>query len=304
MTLADRPLVGKRIGLLGKGGSGKSTVAITLARALRQRGYDVCLLDADSTNMGAHLALGIGHAPKPLLDYFGGMAFSGGSVTCPVDDPTPLLNAEIDLDQLPSAYYAQDIRGIFLLIAGKIGELGPGAGCDGPIAKIARDLRVHHGGQSPVTVLDFKAGFEDTARGVFTGLDWLVAVVDPTTASIHIAVHLRDMLSKLRQGIPPATEHLHDPELVALANRLFRSSRVKGLLAVLNRVRDVQEEAFLTQALLDRDIRPIACLSERPEIREAWLHGSTFPDGHHQDEVKALIDALESGEGSAASNGA
>ena len=52
-------------------------------------------------------------------------------------------------------------------------------------------------GAEPVTLVDFKAGFEDSARGVLTGLDWAVVVVDPTTASLHMAVHLKRMVRKI-----------------------------------------------------------------------------------------------------------
>jgi CO dehydrogenase maturation factor len=296
--------MGMRIGLLGKGGSGKSTVAILLAKALGQRDYPVCLLDADSTNIGTHLALGLQGPPQPLLDYFGGMVFSGGLVTCPVDDPTPLEGAEIDLETLPAAFHAQGRHGVHLLTAGKIGELGPGAGCDGPIAKIARDLRVRCGDHLPVTIVDFKAGFEDTARGVFTGLDWLVTVIDPTTASIHIAVHLKELLHKLKAGAPPATEHLEDPHLVALAHRFLESSQVMGVLAVLNKVRGSEEESFLRQALRTRGIEVLASLPENPEIREAWLRGRPLPEGYDQHEIGALISALERRQSLSARKGA
>jgi len=46
------PLNGKRIGLFGKGGAGNSTVIVLLDRALCEYGYSVCVLDADSTNIG------------------------------------------------------------------------------------------------------------------------------------------------------------------------------------------------------------------------------------------------------------
>jgi len=136
----EKPLSGTRIGIFGKGGSGKSTITVLLARTLRDRGYHVCLLDADSTNIGLAKALGFEKSPMPLMDFFGGMVFSGGVVTCPVDDPTPLAGAEVHLETLPDRYFVQD-NGITLLIAGKIGDKGPGAGCDGPVSKIARDLR-------------------------------------------------------------------------------------------------------------------------------------------------------------------
>ena len=63
MTETTRQLAERRIGVFGKGGSGKSTVTVLLARALVARGYDVCVLDADSTNVGLHRALGLNESP-------------------------------------------------------------------------------------------------------------------------------------------------------------------------------------------------------------------------------------------------
>ena len=178
----EKSLTGKRIGIFGKGGSGKSTVAVLLAKALNNAGYSVAVLDADSTNVGLPQALGA-MPPAPLLDYYGGMVFSGGLVTCPVDDPTPLAGADLDLDDLPPAYQGHSANGIDLFVAGKIGDKGPGAGCDGPIAKIARDFRPRYTGEAPVTLVDFKAGFEDSARGNIVSLDRIIVVIDPTTVA-------------------------------------------------------------------------------------------------------------------------
>jgi energy-coupling factor transporter ATP-binding protein EcfA2 len=90
MTERSHPLASTRLGVLGKSGSGKSTVLVLLARTLRRWRYDVTVVDADSTNVGLHLALDLDQPPASLLDQDGGMMFSGGMVPCPVDDPTPL----------------------------------------------------------------------------------------------------------------------------------------------------------------------------------------------------------------------
>ena len=86
----EQALNGKRIGIFGKGGSGKSSVTVLLAKALKKSGYDVSVLDADSTNVGLAQALGIEKPPAPLLDYFG-----GGAVTYPMDDPMPLIRVDL-----------------------------------------------------------------------------------------------------------------------------------------------------------------------------------------------------------------
>jgi CO dehydrogenase nickel-insertion accessory protein CooC1 len=75
----------------------------------------------------------------------------------------------------PPGHRSRTEEGIHFLVLGKMGHREPGAGCDGPIAKIARDLRVQTTSAVCVSVVDFKAGFEDPARGSSrgsTGRSW------------------------------------------------------------------------------------------------------------------------------------
>jgi CO dehydrogenase nickel-insertion accessory protein CooC1 len=244
--------------------------------------------------VGLAEALGADPPPKSLMEFFGGLVFSGGSITCPVDDPSPLEGAEIDLDALPSQFVARTPEGIRVLVAGKMGDLGPGAGCDGPIAKIARDLRVADTDGRPPLILDFKAGFEDSARGALTGLDWMIVVVDPTVAAVHMAVHLAQMHGKIQDGVPPATAHLDDPVLVETALRQFRESRVRGISAILNRIPDSDTEAFLRGKLGALGGPPVlGTLPEGPELQSQWLRGGAVKDYSHPNKIEALVLALE-----------
>jgi CO dehydrogenase nickel-insertion accessory protein CooC1 len=294
--MAAKALAGKRIGLFGKGGSGKSTIAVLLAKTLQGRGYHVCLLDADSTNVGLHQALGLDQAPVPLMDYYGGTVFGGGLVTCPVDDPTLLDRAETSLEKLPGRYYVRSQAGILLLTAGKIGEQGPGAGCDGPVSKIARDFRILVAHQSPVTLLDFKAGFEDSARGVVTGLDWAILVVDPTGASVHMAANMKDMIDRLKAGEPPATAHMESPELAEIARRIFREARIKGVLLVLNKVDDQETESYLREKLAEGGMKPIGVVHRDRSISRSWLKGEPLEVPNLEREMDRIVDELEAAE--------
>jgi CO dehydrogenase nickel-insertion accessory protein CooC1 len=227
------------------------------------------------------------------MDYFGGMIFSGGLVTCPVDDPMPLPGCEVSLDDLPRKYYAQNQAGITLLIAGKIGEQGPGAGCDGPVSKIARDLKIKEDGEAPVTLVDFKAGFEDTARGAITSLDWAIVLVDPTLAAVEMAVNMRDTIDQIKSGGLPATKHLENPILVTMANQIFSKARIKGALFVMNKIRDKEMARYLEVKLAERGIDPIGIIHEYPAISIAWLKGTPLTIPEVREEVHRIVKELE-----------
>jgi CO dehydrogenase nickel-insertion accessory protein CooC1 len=289
-------LAGTRIGVFGKGGSGKSTIVVLLANGLIDCGYEVCVLDADSTNIGLSRALGIEQSPEPLMGYFGGMSFSGGLVTCPVDDPTPLVGCKIFLDELPSRYYCRNHSGISLLVAGKIGDKGPGAGCDGPISKIARDLRIYGREANPVTLVDFKAGFEDTARGAITGLDWAIVIVDPTIAAVEMAFNMQDMVTQIRNGRLPATQHLKNPELVAIANQLFLEARIKGALFLINKIKNEDMESYIRTKLAEREIEADGVILEDPSISVSWLKGTALELNRSQADLLDFIKKLEAAE--------
>jgi len=271
--MVSKILANKRIGILGKGGSGKSTITVLLAKVLRSYGYQVCVLDADSTNIGINQTLGFKKSPVSLIDYFGGAIFSGGKVSCPVDDPTPLPGATISLDKIPPKYYSFDQEGFFFFQLGKIGEKGPGSGCDGPISKITRDLRIQGIGNQPVTLIDVKAGLEDSARGVITSMDWIITVVDPNVASIQIAENIKNLISRIKAGELPATEHLGSPELIEEAKQIYKKSSVVESFVLLNKIKDKKIKNYVSEKLKEKGLKIIGVIYEDPSIALSWLEG-------------------------------
>jgi CO dehydrogenase nickel-insertion accessory protein CooC1 len=188
---------------------------------------------------------------------------------------------------------ARNPDGIWLVAAGKLGPLGPGAGCDGPMAKIVRDLRVTDIGPDAVVLVDHKAGMEDSARGALTTVDWALAVVDPTTAALQMAVHLSRTVAEMQTGIPPATRHLESPRLVDLAVRQFREAPVEDVLVVLNRVPDASTEAYLRAALGQRDVGVVGVVRETPALQAQWLRGERLHSSLLGADATAIIRNLE-----------
>lgn len=291
--MAQHTFAHKRIGILGKGGSGKSTVTVLLAKALREKGYHVWVLDADSTNAGIHQALGFEKAPVSLMDYFGGAVFSGGKVSCPVDDPAPLPEAVIDLDEIPQKYYAVDRQGLVLFQLGKIGDKGPGAGCDGPISKITRDVRLRGMGDQAVTLIDVKAGLEDSARGVITSMDWIITVVDPTTASIHIAGDIKNLISHIKAGELPATEHLESDELIEQAKTIYKEAIIKESFVLLNKIKDEKIEHSVSEKLREKGLEPIGVIYDDASISLSWLEGEPLEGIQANKDIMDAVKRLE-----------
>jgi len=291
--MAEDKLAGARIGVFGKGGAGKSTLTAMLARVLHQESYQVCVIDGDSTNVGLARALGLDVPERSLLEYYGGTVFSGGLVTCPVDDPSPLLDAELSLDELPAEYFSREDGRLVLLTAGKMGGLGPGAGCDGPVAKIARDFNLLSGKEEYLTLIDFKAGFEDSARGVLTRLDNVLVVIDPTTASIEIAGDMLQMVRQIQAGVLPATAHLQNPALVDIANTYYQESTIQGVYFILTQVPDQETQNLLQDKLAAKGIQPIAAIPADPAVRAAWLSGERIEIGQAEEELLKIVRALE-----------
>jgi CO dehydrogenase maturation factor len=288
--MTDKILANQRIGILGKGGCGKSTITVLLAKALTDSGYHVCVLDADSTNAGIHEALGFKNAPVSLIEYFGGSVFFGGKVSCPVDDPTRLSDPDIYITKIPQQYYLHDPEGLYLFQLGKIGDKGPGAGCDGPISKITRDLQIHELGENPVTLIDVKAGLEDSARGVITSMDWIISVVDPNNASIQIAADIKSLISQIRAGESPATQHLENIELIEKAKNIYKEAKITDSFVILNKITNKKTEDYIIEKLNEKGLKPIGVVYDDPSISLSWLEGTSLEGTEAK---KNIMDALE-----------
>ncbi len=281
-----KPLSGMRILICGKGGSGKSTLVTLVANVLRDKGYKVHVLDGDPSNPGLYRMLGFKEAPETLIEYFGGKEFTGGKVTCPVDDPKPLPGAEISLDELPAEYYVEK-NGITFFRSGKIKRAYEG--CDGPEDKVTRDFWVLG---SHVTLIDIKAGYEHFGRGVEVKMDGVITVVDPTSTSFDIAEEVKEMVDQMNRKIAPATHHL-DSEDAEIYERVTQAVQRKFVYAILNKVRSEEIESIMTKELKKRGMEPIGSVRDDPEIFKSCLEGTPLKESGAKKDIEEIVNHLE-----------
>jgi len=144
-----------------------------------------------------------------------------------------------------------------------------------------------------MTLIDLKAGLEDPARGVITSLDLVIVVVDPTNASIQIAVDIKNMVDQIKAGKLPATKHLEDPKLVEMANKIFREAKIKNVLVILNKIKNREIESYVKRELKKKGIEPIGTIYEDPTISLPWLKGQPLENVKAEIEVEKLVKRLE-----------
>jgi len=189
-----------RIIVTGKGGTGKTVISILLARALRELGRTVYLLDMDESNELIYSLVGVS-PPEPLVSLFGGR--SGLSNTLKREGENGVLKAiqeitrkTLEASELTEPYVKVSPEGVKLIVVGKIRRFSEGCACplNAFTRALMRNLKLK---ENEVLIVDTDAGIEHVGRGVEDSCDEIIAVVDPTRESIQLAKYMRDVAQLL-----------------------------------------------------------------------------------------------------------
>jgi CO dehydrogenase maturation factor len=263
-----------KIAFVGKGGSGKTTLAALFSRRLAAQGRPVLALDAD-INQNLAAALGataeqaallptLGEHLDELKEYLRGenprIASAAEMVkTTPPGRGSRLLR--VAEDNPIWRHCLHEIDGVRLAVTGGFAESDLGVACYH--SKVgAVELILNHLVDEPgeYVVLDMTAGADAFASGLFTRFDRTFVVCEPTVRSVGV----------YRQYVDYASDHG-----VAIS--------VLG-----NKVADAADEAFL-RAQVGADL--LGCLGVSRHVRVAE-QGHAQPIEGLEPANAAVLDAI------------
>lgn len=187
-----------KIVVVGKGGSGKSTVSALLAKKLENKGYRVIIIDADESNYGLHRLMGM-NEPKELMELFGGKKEIGRKLLEAIgaDHKIELFGTRWRIEEIPPECLVTK-GGIMLMRIGKIKHFGEGCAC--PIGALSREFLANLDlNDNEVAIVDTEAGVEHIGRGVETGSDVVLMVVDPSYESLRLSGKVEEMLGEAKK---------------------------------------------------------------------------------------------------------
>ncbi|MDQ6713493.1 MAG: AAA family ATPase [Candidatus Dormibacteraeota bacterium] len=183
-----------KIAVIGKGGSGKTTISATLSRLLARRGLAVVAIDGDP-NPNLAIALGVSAQQADRLrplpnDLLRHVSDDEGAIS---------LTLTRTKNELETECGAEAPDGVTLLLGGQVEMAGRGCLCSkhatvrGLMGELVLEKR-------DVIVLDMEASIEHLSRGTIAHAERLLIVVEPYYRALETAGRIARLAPQL--GIP------------------------------------------------------------------------------------------------------
>jgi CO dehydrogenase maturation factor len=172
-----------KIAVSGKGGTGKTFLAGTLAARFAAEGHPVIAIDADpSPNLALTLGLSLDEAAQiiPIAENEQLIRLKTGT------DYSGVFRLTFTVDDIIEKYAVPTPSGVHLMVMGTVRSMGSGCTCPAHsvVKALLRHLIVE---RDEVVILDMDAGIEHLGRGTAEHVDTLLVVSDANRKSLEVA---------------------------------------------------------------------------------------------------------------------
>lgn len=184
-----------KIATVGKGGSGKTTVAGTLARVLAEDHRKVLAIDGDpNPNLASILGIEreeaekIPSIPPDIMEMLD------------LPDGGRRLHMTLSGNEVLARFGARAPGDIDLIVMGKPADGSAGSGCMCASHRAVRGLITEMSDHGEYTVTDMEAGLEHLKRGTARKVDVMLVVTEPYYRSMEAAARTFSLAKEL--GVP------------------------------------------------------------------------------------------------------
>ncbi len=184
-----------KIATVGKGGSGKTTIAGTLARIFAKRQKRVLAIDGDP-NPNLALTLGMSREAADGITYIPASIMKRGDVVDGVAQMVPQLSN----DEIMKQFAVKVADDVDLIVMGKPAHGSAGSGCMCASHRAVRGLITELTNIGEHTITDMEAGLEHLKRGTARHVDMMLVVAEPYYRSLEAAMRTAELADEL--GIP------------------------------------------------------------------------------------------------------
>lgn len=181
-----------KIATVGKGGSGKTTIAGTLARIFAESGNRILAIDGDP-NPNLALTIGMDRKAANEIVYIPPTVMQRGSTV----DGIVMMEPTISRDEIMQKFSVPAAENVDLIVMGKPAHGSAGSGCMCASHRAIRGLIAELTAFGEHTVTDMEAGLEHLKRGTARHVDMMLVVAEPYYRSLEAAMRTSELAHEL-----------------------------------------------------------------------------------------------------------